>query len=273
MKSLTIFSFLWKSYNLWWLPPGVCELCSLLAIFIKVRVIFNFRIQNWAATCDLQQCCTLTSVDSDEPVQPPFYLRNSKWCSVRSLPVIEHSSDQQRLWSDCAYAQADLSLCWSHIPHSWKSHVTAQMFVLAFTKSLLGYQQIAMTSHTLTLSMDAKLKVYIAAGNVHNDNQYSCANMTKKKKMKVRRTKTQISLGICTVWYKSSLFDQRLTRDPLIPHANSEDWSDWGDLRLLVTHMLWFNCLKQFILAFRQPSMLPVLNSTKWESLKTVLRN
>ena len=26
-------NFLWKCYNLWWLPPGVCELCSLLAIF------------------------------------------------------------------------------------------------------------------------------------------------------------------------------------------------------------------------------------------------
>ena len=33
MKSLTILSFFWKCYNLWWLPPGVCELCSLLAIF------------------------------------------------------------------------------------------------------------------------------------------------------------------------------------------------------------------------------------------------
>ena len=24
-------------------------------------------------------------------------------------------------------AQADLSLCWSHIPHCWKSHVAAQI--------------------------------------------------------------------------------------------------------------------------------------------------
>ena len=38
-----------------------------------------------AATCDFQQCGILTSVDSDEPVQPPFKLRNSKWCSVSSL--------------------------------------------------------------------------------------------------------------------------------------------------------------------------------------------
>ena len=31
-----------------------------------------------AATCDFQQCGVLTSVDSDEPVQPPFKLRKSK---------------------------------------------------------------------------------------------------------------------------------------------------------------------------------------------------
>ena len=36
LKSLTILSFLWKCYNLWWLPPGVCEFCSLLAIFLVV---------------------------------------------------------------------------------------------------------------------------------------------------------------------------------------------------------------------------------------------
>ena len=38
----------------------------------------------YAATCYFQQCGILTSVDSDEPVQPPFKLRNSKWCSVSS---------------------------------------------------------------------------------------------------------------------------------------------------------------------------------------------
>ena len=47
----------------------------------------------WAATCDFQQCGILTSVDSDEPVQLPFKLRNSKWCSVSSLTLLEYSSD------------------------------------------------------------------------------------------------------------------------------------------------------------------------------------
>ena len=35
----------------------------------------------------------LTSVDSDEPLQPLFKLRNFKWCSVSSLTIIEYSSD------------------------------------------------------------------------------------------------------------------------------------------------------------------------------------
>ena len=43
--------------------------------------------EKWATTCDYQQCGILTSVDSDEPVQPPFKLRNSKLCSVSSLTL------------------------------------------------------------------------------------------------------------------------------------------------------------------------------------------
>ena len=129
----------------------------------------------WDTTCDFQQCCILTCVGSNEPLQPPFKLRNSKWGSVRSLTIKnskwvwsgnttitncrqprgtvrksrstitrhqedklskaisslffkDYSSDQQRLWSDCAYAQADLRLCWSHIPHCWKSHVAAHIY-------------------------------------------------------------------------------------------------------------------------------------------------
>ena len=79
----------------------------------------------WAATRDFQQCGILTSVDSDVPVQPPVKHRNSKWCSVSSLTVIEYSSDTQMLWSVCTYAQG-----WS-VPllvantTFWKSHVTA----------------------------------------------------------------------------------------------------------------------------------------------------
>ena len=41
--------------------------------------------QLWAPTCDdFQQYGILTSVDSDEPVQPPVKLRTSRQCSVSS---------------------------------------------------------------------------------------------------------------------------------------------------------------------------------------------
>ena len=34
--------------------------------------------------CDFRQCDILTSVDSDEPVQPPFIFKKLKWGSVSS---------------------------------------------------------------------------------------------------------------------------------------------------------------------------------------------
>ena len=49
--------------------------------------------EKWGMACDFEQCGILTSVDLDEPVQPPLKLRNSKWCSVTSLTLIEYSSD------------------------------------------------------------------------------------------------------------------------------------------------------------------------------------
>ena len=57
-----------------------------------------------------------------------------------SITFIEYSSDKQRLWSDCTYAQADLSLCWSHIPHSWKSHALAHIKLSSkqITKALIS---------------------------------------------------------------------------------------------------------------------------------------
>ena len=100
------------------------------------------RRDYWAVTCDFQQCGVLTWIHSDEPVQTPFKLSNTKCCLISSLTVIEYSSDQQRLWSVCAYAQADLRLCWSQIPHCWKSHVAAQLWFLnskIFAGGIFGY--------------------------------------------------------------------------------------------------------------------------------------
>ena len=54
---------------------------------------YNLHFKHLATICDFQQCGILTSIDSDEPVESPFKLRDSKWCLVSSLKIIEHSSD------------------------------------------------------------------------------------------------------------------------------------------------------------------------------------
>ena len=90
------------------------------------------RLTQWSNKYELRHVISNNvvfwqSVDSFDPVLPPFKLRNSKWCSVSSLTVIEYSSNRRRLGSDCAYAQADLRLCWSFITHWWKTHVAAHI--------------------------------------------------------------------------------------------------------------------------------------------------
>ena len=69
-------------------------LFSFLSMFSSANERNTFMIIiNSTSACDFQQCGILTCVDSEEPLQSPFKLRNTKWCSVRSLTIIEYSSD------------------------------------------------------------------------------------------------------------------------------------------------------------------------------------
>ena len=56
-------------------------------------VVLDLSIPDLCPLSYLQQCGILLSVHSDEPVQLPFKLWNSKWCTVSSLRIIEYSSD------------------------------------------------------------------------------------------------------------------------------------------------------------------------------------
>ena len=59
---------------------------------------------------NLQTTC-VTSKDSNQPVyQPTIYV----YLFLDCPGVVKGTCDQQRLWSNCAVAQADLSLRWSH---------------------------------------------------------------------------------------------------------------------------------------------------------------
>ena len=81
-------------------------------------------------------------------------------------------------------------------------------------------------------------------------NTYWClvirATTWQNQQNDVRPAKTQISLGICSVWSVSSLCAQCVAKDPRFLHADSEDWSDWLDaqadlhLRWAPTHFVGF---------------------------------
>ena len=58
--------------------------------FIIIIIIIIIIIMIITSACDFQQCGILASVNSEEHLQPPFKLRTSKWCSVRSLTIIEY---------------------------------------------------------------------------------------------------------------------------------------------------------------------------------------
>ena len=139
--------------------------------------------RNWAVACDFQQCGLLTFVDSDEPVHPPFKLRNFEWGSVSSLTVIEYWRDQQRLWSVCAYVQAGLSLCWSHIPNCWKC-ITVTEDCISLANSADPDQMSSFV--TFYLGLHCLIK-YLFTG-IQNENgllQYLSPNFFKKAKGKL----------------------------------------------------------------------------------------
>ena len=56
----------------------------------------------------------------------------------------------------------------------------------------------------------------------------------KNNKMSVRPAKTQISLGIRTVWSESSLCAQWVAKDPSFLHADSEDSDQTGRMPRLI---------------------------------------
>ena len=70
------------------------------------------------------------SEDSDQPRHLPSLIRVFAVHMKNALVLSYRLSAQQRLWSDWADAQADLSLCWAHMPLCWFCHEAAQYLAL-----------------------------------------------------------------------------------------------------------------------------------------------
>ena len=65
------------------------------------------------------------------------------------------------------YAQAGLSLCWSHIPHCWKSHVTAHMIKCIYNilYMFLVRQSLLQKDGRNTRFCERKRKIFIHCSN------------------------------------------------------------------------------------------------------------
>ena len=93
-KCVSVFQYLFFSiYFFFFFGGGGGSSCLRLKRNTLEELESEYIIKKIAMTCNFKQCGILTGVDSDEPLQPPFMLRNSKWCSVSSLTIIEYSSD------------------------------------------------------------------------------------------------------------------------------------------------------------------------------------
>ena len=139
MKSLTILSFLWKCYNLWWPPPGVCELCSLLAIFVGFILLQFSGDDSWISMGPFMQtkhlCVLIYYIIIDEVGTKPssnFLTDHSKavfllWifffiCFLcLSLPILDvfllqpcgHLLGKSR---PLCFIECDVVLCCCHFP-------------------------------------------------------------------------------------------------------------------------------------------------------------
>ena len=91
-------------------------------------IIFNYI---WTASWQNQQNDCAPSEDSDQPENPPSLIRvfsvHMKKPGVLNYP----KSEQRRLWSDWADAQADLSLRWVHRSVCCFCHQVAHVMVLS----------------------------------------------------------------------------------------------------------------------------------------------
>ena len=93
---------------------NMLECFHLVALWFSTRVNERWQIIR-ASSWENLSSGFATSVDSNRPAQPQMLGRGLKF-QIQKLEVLYSlGSEQQRRWSDCMDAQADLRLCCSHM--------------------------------------------------------------------------------------------------------------------------------------------------------------
>ena len=113
----------------------------------------------------------VNSKDSAQPLHSPSMARDPIYPSLDSPEMVEGTGNQQRQWSDCADAQADLSLHWSHKSYYRFCPVLAIIFYFS-TKTCCGYSLEAPCQgssieyhHYITCTTIPQCALYVASSS------------------------------------------------------------------------------------------------------------
>ena len=141
-------AFLWeRGSKTWQLPTNQYASIAFPMAFVSITELQ--RQKTYLRTCAPRE-------DSDQPAHLGSLIRifterilNSQWCNVSLC-------GQRRLWSDCADAQADLSLRLTHMLEGTCSHTEAQLLVMLFLTPLLPAVITIIRSCNLPLFRDRR---------------------------------------------------------------------------------------------------------------------
>ena len=168
----------------------------------KVFLTLKQHKSIWAATWQNQRCESVPSEDSDQLGHPPSLIRVFAVHSMDCYGPKLSSCWQQRLWSDWANAQADLSLHWAHT-------------------NFVGFVMSRLKSFT-------DLVPLLSAGLIIEPPHDKTNNVA------VWPANTPISLGIRPVWSESLLCTQWVAKEPSFLPADSEDSEQTGQMPRLI---------------------------------------
>ena len=100
---------------IWAFAVLMCPKTRFFFVFFFLFFCFVFFFFAW---CEELRCPNTlgkyNKKDTDQPVYPPCVARVLVYPALDSLEAVKGTCDQRKLRSDCADAQSDLSLRWSH---------------------------------------------------------------------------------------------------------------------------------------------------------------